>query len=105
MGYTNETNNGRGKSVIPSLLFLCRIMEKITHIKQLKEGDIIRIDLPESTITERVLRIHNNEITTQNHRVFFNPITLFHLPVSEFDDDIPMIPRITLYKLARRKIR
>jgi len=80
-------------------------MKEITHIKQLKEGDIIRIELPESTTTEKVLRIHNNEITTKKHKVFFHPITLFHLPVSEWDGDIPMIPRITLYKLARRKIR
>ncbi len=45
-------------------------MKEITHIKQLKEGDIIRIDLPESTITEKVLRIHNNEITTQKRYSF-----------------------------------
>ena len=78
-------------------------MKKITHIKQLKVGDWIRIDSWGNRITEKILRINNNEITTQKHRVFFHPITLFHLPVSEWDGDIPMYPSITIYKLARRK--
>jgi hypothetical protein len=79
-------------------------MKKITHIKQLKVGDWIRIDTWWSRITEKVLRINNNEITTQKHRVFYLPyLHLFRLPVSEWDGDIPMIPKVTIYKLASRK--